>query len=169
MTDFERVEFPSGAHAIMRDPETITERLRRPVRRVQMRIGFDSDLQALIRYQAWVAREALAAEKAAADAGTEFNADEFIPSMPSPVKQQNLTDDQLDLLSNLTDAVTVALVESWSFDFPVSMDALQDLPDGDYRKLLDAASKHRDALLPSFDVDPDPESPTAPSGESAAS
>jgi hypothetical protein len=134
-----------------------------------MRIGFDSDLQSVIRYQSRVIREQTAAEKAAADAGEEFLADEFIPSIPSPVKQSALTDDQLDLLAMLADTVTVALTESWSFDAPVSVDALQDLPDRDYQALLEAAGKHREALIPTFDVDPDPASPTEPSGESEAS
>lgn len=166
---FEKIDLPSGGWAELRDPETITVRMRRPIERVQMRLGWDSDIQSLARWQTRVAKEIEAAKQQAEDSGEEFDAAAFEPSIPAPLRQSDVSDEQLDLLSDLTDAVTVALVESWSYPAPVGMDALQDLPQKDYEALLEAASKHRDAVLPNFGVDPEKGSPTEPSGESAES
>jgi hypothetical protein len=162
---FEKVDLPSGGWAILRDPDTITVKMRKPLQRVQMRVGFDADLQAVVRYQMRVQRELLAARKAAADAGVEFDDESFEPSLPQTVKQSALSDEQLDLLGDLATVTTVTLIESWSFDAPVSRDALEDLPPKDFDALVEAAAKYRDDLLPSFDVDPDDNSPTEPSGE----
>jgi len=168
MSEFERVDLPSGNHAILRDPETITVKMRKPLQRIQMRLGFDSDLQSLVRYQMRVMRELTAAQKAAADAGAEFDLESFEPSLPSPVRQAELSDEQLDLLGDLATTSTVTLIESWSFSAPVTRDALEDLPPKDFEALVEVAAKYRDDLIPNFDVDPDPESPIEPSDESAA-
>lgn len=162
---FEKVDLPSGAWAELRDPDLVTERLRKPVRRIQLRLGFDADLQEVVRWQGRMEREFKAAQEAA---GEDFDPDAFEPSELPPVRQDQMTDSQLDLLSDLTNAVAVALVEAWSYEAPVTADTIQDLPQRDYEALLEAVGKHRQALLPNFDVDPAPDSPTEPSGASDA-
>lgn len=169
MSEFEKVDLPSGGWAVLRDPETITQRQRRPLDRLQMRVGFDSDVQALLRWQLRVRREFETAQKDAADRGVEFDVESFEPSSTAPVRQDVLTDDQLDLLGSLVETATVMLIESWSHEQPVTVDGLEDLPPKDYTALVEAAGKYRDQLMPSFDVDPAPESPTEPSGESETS
>lgn len=72
----------------------------------------------------------------------------------------DLSDTEIDWLFDYNDAIVVALVESWSFEQPVTVDGLRAIPGKkDYSELQRRASKHASALMPSFEVDPDPEAP----------
>lgn len=74
-----------------------------------------------------------------------------------------LTVEALDGMSDLNDAICLALVESWSFEQPVTADGLLDLPGAVYDSLREQASKFTTALLPDFSPTAEEESPTAPS------
>lgn len=75
-----------------------------------------------------------------------------------------LADDRLAQAWDYTDALTALAVEEWSHEHPVTAEGLRAIPSRkDYTALVLAAAAHQDELFPSFDVTPDPESPTAPS------
>ena len=75
---------------------------------------------------------------------------------------------ELDLLEQLSDLMVVALVDAWSFPVPVDMDGLGELPGDAYDALQLACAPLGEALLPSFEVDPDPKGPPT-SGRSPVS
>lgn len=129
--EFERVDLPSGNHAILRDPEQTTEAQRRPAKRASLRLaGISGALQ-------------------------------------DPALLSSLTDEQADSLFNFSETVAVALIESWSFEMPITAEGIRQIPgEKDYRTLLDATKKHQAALMPDFGPSGDLEDPT---GGSAAS
>jgi hypothetical protein len=151
MAELEHVDLPSGAWVKLRDPDDTTEAQRRPATRLQTRIGLDVALRAVFEAQD-------GKKKAAAS-------------------QADLSDAQLDLMADYMDATIIALVDSWSFiakgtgvgevppvPVPLTVAGLRSISGKkDYEALAMACSKHRDALFPSFEVDPDHSSPTVAS------
>jgi hypothetical protein len=138
MAELEHVDLPSGAWVKLRDPDDTTEAQRRPAQRLQTRIGLDVALRAVFEAQDGKKKTA--------------------------VSQADLSNAQLDLMVDYMDSTVVALVAEWSFSQPVTVDGLRSIPGKkDYEALAMACSKHRDALFPSFGVDPQEESPTVAS------
>ena len=134
MTEFERVDLPSGNHAILRDPEQTTEAQRRPAKLASLRLAGISD------------------------------------ALRDPAALAALPDVQADSLFRFSETVAVALIESWSFDLPVTVEGLQQIPGAkDYQTLLDATKKHQPALMPDFGPSGDVEDPTGDSPESSGS
>jgi hypothetical protein len=76
---------------------------------------------------------------------------------------EGLTVEALDGMSDLNDAICLALVDSWSYDLPVTADGLLDLPGAVYDSLREQASKFTTALLPDFTPTTDGDSPSEPS------
>lgn len=72
----------------------------------------------------------------------------------------DVSDDEITATWRFLDILTVALTSEWSFDSPVSTDALVGLVQGDYEAVVSAAVKHLPTLMPEFGVDPDRDSPT---------
>jgi len=68
-------------------------------------------------------------------------------------------------LYEFNDLVAVALIEAWSFGDTVSVEGLTDLPSGVYDQIQKITAPMIVDLMPSFEVDPDPDSPTVPSVE----
>lgn len=131
MTEFERVDLPSGNHAILRDPEQTTEAQRRPAKRASLRLAGISD------------------------------------ALRDPSLLATLSDEQADAVFSFSEKVAVALIESWSFELPVSVEGLQQIPgEKDYRTLLDATKKHQATLMPEFGPSGDQADPTGDSPES---
>lgn len=60
-------------------------------------------------------------------------------------------------------AVIAALVSEWSFDLPVTVDGVLDLPGRAYKTLKEATAGKMVELLPDFGVNPAPDSPTGAS------
>lgn len=139
---------PSGATADLRDVIDVTERQRRPIRR------FQSQLSAMPAFAAAV-REAEAVQKAAGD-GTDLAPD-------VQLKLAAGMGEAFDVLESLNDAVVAAMVRGWSFPFPVTADAAQDLPGRDLDALRTACAPFIRELMPNFEPSPDADSPTAPS------
>ena len=79
---------------------------------------------------------------------------------------ESFTEDEFLSLYAFNDLVAVALIREWSFDVPVTLDGLLDLPAGDYDAVLKLTAPLVTELMPSFEPDPDnPDSPTEPSVE----
>jgi hypothetical protein len=71
--------------------------------------------------------------------------------------------ESIERLDELTDRVIVSRVAGWSYEQPVSADALLELPGGAYDRLKELTAAGALAPGPDFAPSMDPASPTAPS------
>lgn len=118
-----KIVLPDGGWALLREPEAVPERLRRPV-------------------------------NAHAVALQDFvNADGEVTAMSPTV---------LAALEDMNDRLVVALVAEWSFDAPITLEAVLDLPGAVYDALRAAVTPLAVRMMPDFDPTPDPASPTSP-------
>lgn len=141
----QHLTLPSGATADLREPADITERQRRPIKRIQAQLAARPAFMAAVK-------EAQAAE------GADGNL--------TPDQQMGIAagmGDAFDLLEDLNDALVAAAVAGWSYVFPVSADSAQDLPAHDLDALRTAVSPYVQTLMPDFEPNPSQESPTPPS------
>lgn len=141
-----RITLPSGATADLRDVADVTERQRRPLRKIQAQLGGNAEFANAVRVAQEMRGDAadLPPEdqlRIAAGMGAAF-----------------------DDLETLNDLLVAAITAGWSYDFPVSADACQDLPGTDLDALRAACSPFLAQLMPGFEPTPDPESPIVPSG-----
>jgi hypothetical protein len=137
------VTLPSGATADLRPVADVTERQRRPIKRIQAKLA-----------------------GMPAFAGAVAEAQKAGDAVLTPDQQLRIAGgmgEAFDLLEDLNDALIVAAVRGWSYDFPVSLDACQDLPGRDLDALRSATAPYMQALMPDFDPTPDADSPTEPS------
>lgn len=137
----EKIPLPDGGWALLRDPEQVSERQRRPLNRLQARVA-GSAVGALVAHKALMSDD-------------EFEEE----------SRKVLGSDDFALLDDLNDALIDVLVESWSYDSEPSADAALDLPGRVYEALKNECAKYVSALAPQFtpsDAD-NPESPTGPS------
>ena len=140
-----KVSLPDGAWAVLRDPETVTERQRRPLVRLQRRTVMK-----------------------AAPLLKDVDLEKLTPGDALQVMAGALTDDDFDMLEEIDDHVIATLVDSWSYDAPVTVDGALDLPSKARKALLAECRPLMGPLLgdtPDSDV-LDPESPTAPANGS---
>ncbi|MDH6108861.1 hypothetical protein P3T36_002992 [Kitasatospora sp. MAP12-15] len=139
----QHVTLPSGATADIRDVADVTERQRRPIKRTQAELA---------------ARPAfVGAVKTAELAG-----DSLTPEQEADIAAG--MGDSFELVESLNDFLVAAMVRGWSYGFPVSADAVQDLPGRDLDALRAVCSPYLKDLLPSFEPTPDADSPIVPSG-----
>lgn len=143
----EHITLPSGATADLRDAVDVTERQRRPIKRIQAKLAALPSFVAAIK-------EAEAAQKSV---GGELTPDQQLAIAGG-------MGEAFDLLEELNDSLIGAVVRGWSYPFAVSVDAAQDLPGRDLDALRTACGPYLRELLPSFEPTPDPNSPTVPSG-----
>jgi hypothetical protein len=142
------ITLPSGATADLRDAVDVTERQRRPIRRIQ------SQLAGMPAFVAAV-KEAEAAQQAAGQDG------EISPDVQ--LKLAAGMGEAFDRLEELNDYLVAAVVRGWSYDFPVSADAAQDIPGRDLDALRAACSPLLREIMPNFEPSPAVDSPTVPS------
>jgi hypothetical protein len=135
---------PSGATADLREVADVTERQRRPIKRIQTKLA------GLPEFASAVATAQAQGE------GTELTPEEQLTIAAG-------LGEAFDLLEELNDALVVALVAGWSFAFGVNVDAVQDLPGRDLDALRKAVAPFLSQLSPDFEPSPDPASPTVAS------
>jgi hypothetical protein len=140
----QHITLPSGATADIRDVADVTERGRRPIKRIQTRLAGLPDFVHAVE-----------------EAKQQKDGEELTP-------EQQLTiaagmGEAFDLLEDLNDALVVALVAGWSYGFGVSVDSVQDLPGRDLDALRAAVSPYLSQLNPDFDPSPAADSPTGAS------
>ena len=70
--------------------------------------------------------------------------------------------DTLDMYSNLNDLLIVARVESWSYDLPVTLDNVLDLPSNAYEILQEVTAKDITEMMPNFTTSDNKDSPIKP-------
>jgi len=138
------VTLPSGATVDLRPVEDITERQRRPIKRVQTQ---------LVRHQEFFA----AIEKAQSIESGESN--KKLTKADQDALAAGLGD-AFDPLEELNDRLIVAAVRGWSYDFPVEYDSVQDLPGRDLDKLREVVAPYLPQLMPDFSPSKDRQSPT---------
>lgn len=140
-----RIDLPSGATADVRDVADVTERMRRPLKRTQAKLGANGEF--------------LTAVKAAQDLKGD-DAD-LTPSEQSAIAAG--MGSAFDDLESLNDLLVAAMVAGWSYGFPVSEDACQDLPGRDLDALREAVTPYMAQLMPGFEASPEVDSPIVPS------
>ena len=135
-----RADLGNGRWAELREPDDVTERQRRPISRALRPVR----------------PEIMQRQQDAANLPNEPD------GKPSPEKakalaqlQYDMTDDEADAYQNATDHAVLALVESWSFEHPLTMEGLLDLPG----KALDALRMEVSQLVNDLflDISPSPE------------
>lgn len=139
-----RINLPSG-WADLRDVSDVTERQRRPIKRVQAALGANPEFAAAIT----------SAKALRADGEDLSPADQIAIAAGMGAA--------FDDLERLNDLLVAALVAGWSYDVPVSEDACQDLPAHDLDALREACSPFMAQILPGFEPTPETDSPTVPS------
>ncbi len=134
------IQLSADNWAELRDPRDISERLRRPIVRAITRVS----------------REGWLAIQAPPEQGPDGNP--LPPRLPA---------EDLEAFGEANDAGIVALVKAWSYPAPVSIDAVLDLPAADYDRLRAAVAPLIGEMFTSFEPSQDPDSPIAPSSDSA--
>lgn len=133
-----RVELPDGQWAELYDPTKVPERKRRPVVRALVELAKE---QALHGFGPEVDAASLTDEDKAAALAAKFDTSVLVAG------------------DNLNDVAVIALVSSWSFG-EVTVDVLLDLPAESYKALSEACAPLMMALMPNFQVSPDPKATT---------
>lgn len=133
---------PSGQTATLRDPKTVSERLRRPIANANIEWAATNTFKRMV-------------ERARLPKVAKAKADEADP-IP-------LVGEDLILVDRLNDLTAVALVESWSYEFPVTLETLQDITGPDYDALRAASKPFFNELILNVQPTSDPDSPTEPS------
>jgi len=72
----------------------------------------------------------------------------------------DLQTEDLEFLLEFNDAISICLVMGWSWDNPVTIEGLLDLPASVYDFIVRHGQANVANLLPNFEVDPDPKAPT---------
>jgi len=135
----ERIELPNGAWANLRTPSAVPERLRRPVTKAMFAIASGSAGKALVEVQQDLSDQEKAAQVA-----------------------QSLNPDTLDMYSNLNDLLIVARVSEWSFELPITIDGVLDLPSNAYEILQEVTAKDITEMMPNFTTSDNKDSPIKP-------
>lgn len=145
-----RENLPGGGWADLRDPAEVSERLRRPIRAIQIKLAKDPAFAGVV---AEAAKKGAAAVKGMAEA-------------EAAAMVTQMGEESASLLDELNDRLIIARVMGWSYDVPVSLDALLDLPGPAYDRLKELCAE---GALEGMDFSPSQEedSPTVPSTASA--
>jgi hypothetical protein len=140
----QHLTLPSGNTADLREVADVTERQRRPIKRIQTKLA---GLPAFVN--------AVEEAKAQGD-GVDLTPDQQLKIAAG-------MGEAFDLLEELNDALVAALVAGWSYGFVVSADAVQDLPGRDLDALRTAVAPFLAQLNPDFEPSPDAASPSVAS------
>ncbi|WKK26568.1 hypothetical protein QZH56_13805 [Streptomyces olivoreticuli] len=141
-----RQQLVDGGWADLRAPAEVPERLRRPVRRLQMRLAKDPAFASVVAQ--------------AQGQGVTSVAD--IDAEQAARMATAMGDESIELMDELNDAVVISRVIGWSYGDEVALDQLQNLPGTVYDQLRELCA---DGALagPDFSPTPDPASPITPS------
>jgi hypothetical protein len=133
-----RIELSNSGWAELRDPAAVPVRLRRPVEKMLFDISQSNGTEAL-------ANAAGDQEQAAAELVANIDGELF------------------SKFNDLNDLLILARVAAWSFDSPITLDSVLDLPASDYYLLQEVAAKDITEMMPNFVQNTNPSSPTLPS------
>jgi len=137
ITQSNRIPLPNGAWADLRPISDVTERMRRPIKKLS---------SSLASYPEFV-------EAVNAAQGKEL-------TQAEQLKIAGAMGAAFDVLEELQDRLVVAAVRGWSFDFEVSVDNLLDVPSTALDALREAAAPYQSGLNPDFGPTPESDTPT---------
>lgn len=140
----ETIALPDGGWAELRPHEQVSERQRRPILALMVRMHETG------AFATAEDDDEDAAGDTAAAVDTAAAADEA----------STMSGGKLALIEELNDLLIVARVVRWSYGDGVDRDAVLDLPGPVYDALRDAAGADSHRLVPNFDPTPDRETPT---------
>lgn len=113
----DRVDLPNGAWAELRDPRTVSTRLRRPYQRAMRKLPPETLNRLDAINQRRAEAEGAKDEEALRLANLELQG--VYAALPEA---------EIDAIDEASDAASAALVERWSFPQAVSLEAILDLP-----------------------------------------
>lgn len=146
-----RENLKAGGWVDLRDQADVSERLRRPVRKLQMILAADPAFSGVV--------------KNAAQGGIT-SVDDVSPGMAAEM-MSTMGAGSVDMMMDLQDHAIMSRVMGWSFEFPVTLDSLQDLPGLAYDEISKLCAPGALDNGPDFSPSQDPASPTDPSTASA--
>jgi hypothetical protein len=146
-----RHQLPGEGWADLRDTAEVPERLRRPVRTIQMKLAQNPAFASVVS-------DAQKKGVKAMDDITEERAVQMATAMG---------DDALGMMDDLNDRLIMSRVAGWSYSDEVTLDALQDLPGAVYDKLKEMCAEGALESGPDFSPSTEADSPTEPSTASA--
>ena len=123
----DRIDLPGEHWAVLKDPMEITERQARALQRKFMEVG----------------RQARPEVGSVAQTTPD-------PTKPAVPAGPNLTDEQLDLITEFEHEVVAYFITEWDFEFPPTAEAMNDLPVPVYRSLDDATEPLVGVLIPAL-------------------
>lgn len=80
--------------------------------------------------------------------------------------EDEISNEMMAFFSDFNDLLAVAMISEWSFDFPVSVEGMLDLPSRTYDDVRKAVAPFIKKLIPDFGADPDPKATIDNSPES---
>ena len=146
-----RHQMPGEGWVDMRETGEVPERLRRPVRTIQMKLAQNPAFKNVVD-------DAKKNGVKAMDDIDEAQAVEMASTMG---------DEALGLMDELNDRLIISRVAGWSYGDEVTLDALQDLPGVVYDKLKEMCAEGAIESGPDFSPSIEADSPTEPSTASA--
>ncbi len=155
ITASNRIPLPGGHWADLRPVQDITERRRRPIKKMSASLLANEGF-------AQVVREVRASGKDP----------ETLPEAEKVDIAARMGSVAFDELEDVQDLLVVAAVRGWSFTgedgqvLPVTVEGILDVPGGALDALRNAVRPYQNALRGEVaEPDPDPASPTAPSSD----
>lgn len=146
-----RHQMPDDGWADLRETADVPERLRRPVRTIQMKLAQNPAFKDVVD-----------------DAKKKgVKAMEDIDEAQAVEMASVMGDEALALMDDLNDRLIISRVAGWSYSDEVTLDTLQDLPGAVYDKLKEMCAEGALAGGPDFSPSTDADSPTEPSTASA--
>ncbi|MFL5910541.1 MAG: hypothetical protein ACJ768_08260 [Gaiellaceae bacterium] len=146
-----RHPMPGEGWVDLRESADVPERLRRPVRTIQMKLAQNPAFKDVVD-----------------DAKKKgVKAMEDIDEAQAVEMATVMGDEALGLMDDLNDRLIISRVAGWSYGEEVSLDALQDLPGAVYDKLKEMCAEGALEGGPDFSPSTEADSPTEPSTASA--
>lgn len=146
-----RHQMPGEGWVDLRESADVPERLRRPVRTIQMKLAQNPAFKDVVD-----------------DAKKKgVKAMEDIDEAQAVEMATVMGDEALGLMDDLNDRLIISRVAGWSYGEEVTLDALQDLPGAVYDKLKEMCAEGALEGGPDFSPSTEADSPTEPSTASA--
>jgi hypothetical protein len=130
------LQFDDGNTAMFRHPNQVPERLRREAVNARMRVV------------------------------------SLVPDMPEGLSEEAINVaagkammEHPEFADEFQDKLIMCFLIDWSYELPVTIDSLGDIPHGTYDALAEQAKRGLPILMPSFAPTPDADSPTERSGD----
>jgi hypothetical protein len=135
-----RVGLPNGGWADFRPVSDITERMRRPIKKLSTQLASHPEFVTAVQ----------------SAQGKEMTQTEQLQIAAA-------MGDAFDVLEELQDRLVCAAVRGWSFPQEVTPDGLLDIPSAALDALREHAAPYQTGLNPSFEPTTESETPTGPS------